>query len=80
VPDYLASELADAGASTAATERLGADGFRVELVSSERVTHPPAAPLYSVMCRYTCGGTLGKRLFRSERYRPMAAEAFALRD
>ena len=80
VPDYLASELADAGASTAATERLGADGFRVELVSSERVTHPPAAPLYSVMCRYTCGGTLGTRLFRSERYRPMAAEAFALRN
>jgi HIRAN domain-containing protein len=76
VPDDLANELAEAGAALEAVPAGSADGaFRVELASSERVTHPPVNPIYAVLCRYTCGAALGTRLFRSERYQPLASEA-----
>jgi hypothetical protein len=77
VPDYLANELAEA----AAPERAGAssavaDDFSVEVLSAERVNHPPAAAVYNVLCGYRCGPELGARLFRSERYLPVAAGAY----
>lgn len=74
LPDYLANELAealDAGASVA-------DALRVEVLSAERVNHPPAAPIYSVLCGYECAAALGARLFRSPRYQPVSPDAFAL--
>lgn len=74
LPDYLATELA---AARRPGEPAASDsGLRLEVVSSERVTHPPAPPVYSVACRYTCGSALGERLFRSERYQPLAPGAF----
>jgi HIRAN domain len=68
LPDYLANELADLGQ---APELLGA-----QIQSVQRLNYPPAAPLYQVTCRYTCPGELGKRLFRSEQYRPVSARAY----
>jgi hypothetical protein len=76
VPDYFVNELAEWAAPLEEAARGSTDReLRVELASSERVTHPPAAPLYSVLCRYTCGALLGARLFRSDRYQPLAREA-----
>jgi hypothetical protein len=76
VPDYLANELAEASAPArggAAAAVL--DDFSVEVLSSERVNHPPASPIYHVLCGYRCGAELGARLFRSARYQPVAAGA-----
>jgi len=75
VPDYLANELADALGS--GLPELGAR-LRVELASFERIHHPPAEPLYLVSCRYTCDAQLAQRLFRSERYQPLASDAHRL--
>lgn len=77
VPDYLANELAEA----CAPARVGAspavvDDFAVEVLSAERVNHPPATPVYNVLCGYRCGPALGSRLFRSERYQPVTASAY----
>jgi hypothetical protein len=91
VPDYLANELGEALAVGAAVPEAGRAGdagrasafdtdavtraLRIEVASAERVNHPPAAPIYNVLCRYTCDAELGARLFRSERYQPIAADA-----
>jgi hypothetical protein len=91
-PDYLANELGEALALEAAVPHAGGaadagraarssveavrDALRIEISSAERVNHPPAAPLYNVLCRYTCSAGLGARLFRSERYQPIALEAW----
>ena len=84
LPDYLANELGDAlGSSTSGGQGPGSpgsssgpsSGFSVEVQSAERVTHPPAEPLYNVLCRYSCSAEVGARLFRSERYRPRARSA-----
>jgi len=74
VPDYLANEL---GEALGPGEPLG-PRLSVELSSIERVVHPPAEPLYHVLCRYTCDAELAARLFRSESYRPLAASAYPL--
>jgi hypothetical protein len=77
VPDYLANELAEASApALAGASPAVVDDFAVEVLSAERVTHPPAAAVYHVLCGYRCGPELGARLFRSERYRPVAASAY----
>ena len=34
-----------------------------------------SAPIYNVLCRYTCSAELGARLFRSERYQPLSPDA-----
>jgi hypothetical protein len=86
VPEYLASELAEAlapavramtpGKSTVAPAiHPSTRALRVEALSSERVNHPPASPIYNVLCRYTCSAELGAVLFRSERYQPVALAA-----
>jgi hypothetical protein len=75
VPDYFANELAERAGPNEAASPASEGELRVELASSERVTHPPAAPIYHVLCRYTCGAALGARLFRSDRYQPLAREA-----
>jgi len=85
VPDYLANELAEAlgagsGRSDVVAQRAVADALRVQVSSSERINHPPAAPIYNVLCGYECNAALGTRLFRSARYEPLAAKAFQLRD
>jgi hypothetical protein len=80
LPDYLANELAEAlGAGTRGSPGV-AGAVRVEVLSVERIQHPPAAPLYNVLCGYECGAELGARLFRSARYEPIAADAFRARD
>lgn len=76
VPDYLANELGEALGERAAS--TVADALRVEVLSAERINHPPAAPIYSVLCGYECSAELGARLFRSPRYEPRSAEAFRL--
>jgi hypothetical protein len=68
VPDYLANELAEAHAG-------GPGSLRVEVVSAERVNHPPADPIYQVLCRYGIASELGARLFHSELYQPRAPAA-----
>lgn len=79
VPDYLANELAEAlGTRFGGTDP--ATALRVEVLSSERINHAPAAPIYNVLCGYECSADLGARLFRSERYSPLAASAFRVRD
>jgi hypothetical protein len=75
VPDYLANELAEALGPGMAD--LGSR-MRVDVASLERIHHPPAEPLYLVFCRYTCDAQLSQRLFRSERYQPLAPEAYRL--
>jgi len=84
VPDYLANELAEAlEANTAASSERGANvasALRVEVLSSERINHPPAAPIYNVLCGYECTAALGERLFRSARYQPVSADAFRLHE
>ena len=67
VPDYLANELARAGARP--------EQLLVEVLGSQRLTFPPAAPVYRVTCRYSCSAELGRLLFASESYRPVAARA-----
>jgi hypothetical protein len=76
VPDYLANELAEAQDPHSPPDAAppSAD-VRAEVLSAERVNHPPAAPIYSVLCRYTCSAALGARLFRSERYQPLSPDA-----
>jgi hypothetical protein len=64
-----------AGDSASPTPDAVAAALRVEVLSAERVNHAPASPIYSVLCRYTCSAELGARLFRSERYQPVAADA-----
>jgi HIRAN domain len=71
VPDYLANELGEALDATPGADAV-AHALRVEVLSVERVNHAPAAPIYNVLCRYTCSAELGARLFRSERYQPVA--------
>jgi hypothetical protein len=81
VPDYLANELVEAlaadarsgGGAPAANAVAGA--LSVEVQSAERVNHPPASPIYNVLCRYTCSAELGARLFGSERYQPLVSGA-----
>ncbi len=76
VPDYLANELAEASPPAREGAPLAAvNDFSVEVLSAERVNHPPASPIYNVLCGYRCGPELGARLFRSERYQPVAAGA-----
>jgi hypothetical protein len=75
VPDYLANELGEALGPVGA--ELGAR-LRVEVASVERILHPPAEPLYHVLCRYTCDAELADRLFHSECYQPLAPAAFRL--
>jgi hypothetical protein len=77
VPDYLANELGEALAASAGAPEVDAvvRALRVEVASAERVNHPPAAPIYNVLCRYVCSAELGARLFRSERYQPLAPNA-----
>jgi hypothetical protein len=67
VPDYLANELACAGGSP--------DQLEVEVLGAQRLNFPPAAPVYRVTCRYSCSAELGRVLFASESYRPVAARA-----
>jgi len=67
VPDYLANELASAGGRP--------EQLEVEVLGAQRLTYPPAAPVYRVTCRYSCGAELGRLLFASESYRPVAARA-----
>lgn len=74
LPDYLANELAEA--LGAGSEQGVSEAVRVEVLSAERINHPPAAPIYHVLCGYECSGALGERLFRSARYAPVAPEAF----
>jgi hypothetical protein len=76
VPDYLANELAEALGAGPARSTAVAGALRVEVLSVERIQHPPAAPVYNVLCGYECSAELGARLFRSARYEPIAAEAF----
>ena len=83
VPDYLANELAEALGSGAerGDVRVPSDvdgALGVEVLSSDRIHHPPAAPLYNVLCGYECSAALGARLFRSARYEPVAASASRL--
>jgi hypothetical protein len=67
VPDYLANELARAGG--------GPEQLELEVLGAQRLTFPPAAPVYRVTCRYSCSAELGRLLFASESYRPVAARA-----
>lgn len=76
VPDYLANELAEADDPRSAADADSVSArLHVEVASAERVNHPPAAPIYSVLCRYVCSAELGARLFRSVRYQPVAPDA-----
>jgi hypothetical protein len=75
VPDYLANELGEVLAPSDGRDATAAHVLRVEVLSAERVNHPPANPIYNVLCRYTCSAELGARLFRSERYQPVAVSA-----
>jgi hypothetical protein len=75
VPDYLANELAEAQDPRSPPNAASSVGVRAEVLSAERVNHPPAAPIYTVLCRYTCSAELGARLFRSERYQPLSPDA-----
>jgi hypothetical protein len=69
VPDYLANELAAVLEAPAGGERAaGLDALSVEVLGAERVNHPPAEPVFSVLCQYTCTAELGARLFRSASY------------
>lgn len=78
VPDYLANELAlalapaAAGAEPGARSGLTLEDFRVEIQSAERLNYPPAEPIFSVLCQYTCSTQLGERLFCSDSYRDRA--------
>jgi hypothetical protein len=76
VPDYLANELAEAQDPHSPPDAAPPSAeVRAEVLSAERVNHPPAAPIYSVLCRYTCSAALGSRLFRSERYQPLSPDS-----
>lgn len=75
VPDYLANELAEALGAGSERGRGVSEALRVEVLGTERIQHPPAAPLYHVLCGYECSAELGGRLFRSARYQPVAAGA-----
>lgn len=75
VPDYLANELAEALDAGSERGRSVSEALRVEVLSTERIQHPPAAPLYHVLCGYECSAELGGRLFRSARYEPVTAGA-----
>jgi hypothetical protein len=70
VPDYLANEIAAAG--------LGPASLRVEVVRKQRLNHPPAVPIYQVLCRYTCDAEVGRKLFHSPTYTPVTAKLVAL--
>jgi hypothetical protein len=70
VPDYLANEIAAAGG--------GPSALRIEVVRKQRLNHPPAAPIYQVLCRYTCAAAIGRKLFHSPAYAPVAAKLVAL--
>jgi hypothetical protein len=80
VPDYLVNELAEALGESSGHGSDVAEALRVEVLSVERIQHPPAPPIYNVLCGYECSAQLGARLFRSARYEPVAAEAFRARD
>lgn len=67
VPDYLANELARAGGLP--------EQLEVEVLGVQRLTFPPAAPVYRVSCRYSCSAELARLLFASESYRPVVARA-----
>jgi hypothetical protein len=67
VPDYFASELAALGAS--------AEDFAVSVARVSRINFAPAAPIYEVLCRYSCGPRVGTGLFHSQRYQPLGGAA-----
>lgn len=67
LPDYLANEIAAAGAKP--------DALGVQLAGVQRINHPPAVPLYQVTCRYTCDASLGRALFASSDYQPLSLRA-----
>ncbi len=67
VPDYLANELASAGAQ-----------LRSLSLSVVKVNPPPAPVHHRLLCRLRCGNALGDRLFRGEAYRPLSARATVL--
>ncbi len=70
VPDYLANEIAASG--------FGPAALSVEVLRKQRLNHPPAAPIYQVLCRYTCEAALGRKLFHSPAYAPVTAKLVAL--
>jgi hypothetical protein len=70
VPDYLANELAVVLEAPAAG-RAGLGEVLVTVQSAERLNHPPAEPIYGVLCQYTCPAELGERLFRSASYQDL---------
>jgi hypothetical protein len=74
VPDYLANELAVVLAAPTDQGRRGSciGDLGVEVLSAERVSHPPAEPVFSVFCQYTCTAELATRLFRSAPYQDRA--------
>jgi hypothetical protein len=72
VPDYLANELA------AARARL--EQVQVKIQRVLRLNFPPAAPLYQVLCHYTCDRELGRALFKSDSYQPVSPGAVSAPD
>ena len=67
VPDYFATELGAVGAS--------AEDFAASVARVSRINFPPAAPIYELLCRYTCARRVGTGLFHSKRYQPLARGA-----
>jgi hypothetical protein len=76
VPDYLANELSAAAGAEPPRPGLDPELMDVEILHSARANFPPAAPLYKVLCRYSCSVELGRRLFYSEAYEPLSSRAY----
>lgn len=76
VPDYLANELHRAVRTEPPRAGLDPNLIELEILHSARVNFPPAAPLYRVLCRYSCPAELGRRLFYSADYEPLSSRAY----
>jgi hypothetical protein len=76
VPDYLANELSLAARPEPPLPELDPALIELEVLHSARANFPPAAPLYKVLCRYSCSAELGRRLFYSEAYEPLSNRAY----
>lgn len=76
VPDYLANELSVAAHPEPPRLTPHSESMELDVLHSARANFPPAAPLYKVLCRYTCSAELGRQLFYSETYEPLSLRAY----